>query len=293
MYLYGVLCVVFACTLSSFGVNLQKKSHSISNIYVQCVVFLSGVACTICSACFDFIALYFMSQLQLGIVGSLGLILNAVISQKGFREKMNKKQRIGLILIVVGILCGVYGTYTTHHKASLSAWNTSQARAVICINIVILHALYISTVWSESFVPVGAMTGLFASMMVFFAKYVTTASSSHLEYNEQIFTAILLVLFSGGAHLYFYNVALTRGKASTVVPVHQLFWLLGCLFYGTFALSQSIPNTTYAILSTIVGMLLCGSGIAIYFSDKSETRKIQYAHIATVNNLPLQTAIGT
>lgn len=266
MLLQGTICVITACTLSSIGVNVQKKSHSIKEITVQYMVFLSGLLCMALSAVFDFTALYFLSQLQIGILGSLGLILNTIISVKGFRERVSPKQIAGLVFIGLGIALATYGAYVKHSEPDIAMWNTKRTESALLIVFIISNGLFTASFFTASFIPFAALTGLLGATMVFFAKYITVASSTVVD-NHQLLKAIALTSQSAIAHVYFYNKALSRGKTSTVVPIHQLFWLLGCLIYGTVAFSENLPVQYFKLVCMIFGCLLCIVGLFFNFSS--------------------------
>jgi hypothetical protein len=214
-------------------------------------------------ASLDFVALYFLSQLQLGILGSSSLIINFIISNRGFREHISNLQLISIACLSIGIPLGAYGSHTSGSAHVIGQWNTRSAHFSLIAMHLVITGLMICAHKTKHILAYGALTGLFAANLVFFAKYVSLSLSSPETLAPQLFKAIGMAAVCAASHLYFYNKALERGSATSVMPIHQCFWTVGCFYYGIFALSETLPSEYTATVYMSMGLVLCLTGLSL------------------------------
>jgi uncharacterized membrane protein len=74
-------------------------------------------------------------------------------------------------------------------------------------------------------------------------------------------------------HVYFYNLALSKGSAAAVVPLHQSCWVVGCFLYSFIAFSEAIPDETAKRVCVALGCSLCAAAMAIVAKTESRERK--------------------
>ena len=260
--LIGAICVILASTASSVGVNLQKKAQSLSPS-ASFIVYMVGILCMVGGASLDFVALYFLSQLQLGILGSSSLIINFIISNRGFREHISVLQMISIACLSIGIPLGAYGSHTPGSVHVIEQWNTRRTHFSLIAMHLIITGIVICARKTKHILAYGALTGLFAANLVFFAKYISLSFTSPEKLAPQLFKAIAMASVCAASHLYFYNKALEKGSATSVMPIHQCFWTMGCFYYGIFALSETLPSEYSAKMYMGMGLALCLTGLTL------------------------------
>lgn len=271
--LVGIICVIAAASLSSISVNLQKKSHNIENERQQTLVWLSGLVCMLCAGGLDFLALSYLSQLQIGIFGASALIINYFISKNAFKEKLGRELTTAVTLLAVGVPLAAYGTHgDSEDVVTLAMFNTAAANAAVWVMFGLEAVVATACAFSESVLPRAAATGLFGSTQVFYAKYISlvlTTRSAAPQLSKACFMAALAAIL----HVYFYNLALSKGSAATVMPLHQCCWVLGCFLYSFIAFSEAIPEETAKRVCVALGCSLCAAAMAIIARAESKQQQ--------------------
>jgi uncharacterized membrane protein len=218
----------------------------------------------------DFIALSYLSQLQIGIFGASALIINYFISKNAFNEKLSRELTTAVTLLAVGVPLAAYGTHgDSEDVVTLEMFNTAAASAALWVVYALQAVLATACVFSESVLPRAAATGLFGSSMVFYAKYlslVLTTRSAAPQLSKACSMAGLSVIL----HIYFYNLALSKGSAATVMPLHQSCWVIGCFLYSFVAFSEAIPDETAKRVCVALGCSLCAAAMAIVAKTESK-----------------------
>ena len=226
----------------------------------------------LCSGCLDFLALSYLSQLQIGIFGASALIINYFISKNAFKEKLSKEMTTAVALLAVGVPFASYGTHgDSQDVVTLEMFNTASANAALWVMYALQAVLATACAFSESVLPRAAATGLFGSTQVFYAKYISLALTTR-QAAPQLSSAFLMGALAVFIHVYFYNLALSKGSAATVMPLHQSSWASGCFLYSFIAFSEAIPDETAKRVCVALGCSLCAAAMAIIAKAESKGR---------------------
>jgi uncharacterized membrane protein len=252
---------------------LQKKSHALKNERQQTLVWVSGIFCMLCSGGLDFLALSYLSQLQIGIFGASALIINYFISKNAFNEKLGTEMTTAVVLLAIGVPLAAYGTHgDSEDVVTLEMFNSAAAATALWVVYSLQAVLAIACVFSTSMLPRAAATGLLGSSMVFFGKYISLVLTTRAD-SPQLSRACIMAALAVLLHIYFYNLALSKGTAAAVVPLHQSSWVLGCFLYSFIAFSEAIPEETAKRVCVALGCSLCAAAMAIIARTESEQQQ--------------------
>lgn len=259
--------MIAASTTSSFGVNLQKKSHTEDNKRLKLLTFLTGILCMIISAGLDFLALSFLSQLEMGILASFGLIINFIVSQKAFSETVSIAEKIAIVCLGVGITLAIYGSHSDHiHEPNIIIWSTKRCSDGLFIIYISILFFLLLTKLKNNFIPFVMLASIFGSTMLFFAKYISVGLNAD-DWGDKSIKAVLSTMICAIFHIYFYNKALAIGSASIVMPIHQCFWILGCFFFGFYIFAEELPVDKMNRDCLMLGFYICACGLVIIIKE--------------------------
>ena len=112
-WLFGVFLSIIASIASNLGVNFQKLSMmnerasakaSEKRSYITQPMWLMGLLMVVVGSLGDFVALGFAPQSLMTPVGGFTLVCNAVFAHYFLKEHLTRKDRIGTLNIIIGII---------------------------------------------------------------------------------------------------------------------------------------------------------------------------------------------
>lgn len=158
-WLFGVFLSIIASILSNLGVNLQKlsmmresseRAASEKRAYVSQPLWLIGLTTLIIGSVGDFAALGFAPQSLMTPVGGFTLVCNAVFAHYFLAERLTKKDKIGTMNIIVGII--VLATFgaksnTSYTVAELMRMYATGAFVAYVLAVAIAVGLFYYCYW--------------------------------------------------------------------------------------------------------------------------------------------------
>ena len=312
-----VICVAIMGTvafISNFGMNAQKlalmRSAKIDPDapgakaqYRKWKMFwLVGMACIVCSAGGDTVALNFGAQSVVAPLSSLTLVANAIIARAMHGELMTNRDYAATGLIIIGCVLSV--AFAQHKDTLYCAeiiWNQFSTAGVIIYLLLICIVVFAGMLFSKWAERVrtelgadsalylkwgklhrfsyAAVSGICGAQSVLFMKILIELFTNTTEQASQTGTIflgmwqtyplIMALVACVALQIYWLNLGLARFDALYNVPVFQCFWMLfGVIAGGVFFHEFSTFSAFQASMFTL-GVSFCLAGVAVLSSRET------------------------
>jgi hypothetical protein len=312
-----VICVAIMGTvafISNFGMNAQKlalmRSAKIDpdapdakSQYRKWKLFwLVGMACIVCSAGGDTVALNFGAQSVVAPLSSLTLVANAIIARAMHGELMTNRDYAATGLIIIGCVLSV--AFAQHKDTLYCAeviWNQFSTAGVIIYLLIICIVVFAGMLFSKWAERVrtelgadsalylkwgklhrfsyAAVSGICGAQSVLFMKILIELFTNTTQQASQTGTIflgmwqtyplIMALVACVALQIYWLNLGLARFDALYNVPVFQCFWMLfgviaGGVFFHEFATFSAFQATMFTL-----GVSFCLAGVAVLSSRET------------------------
>jgi len=112
----GTILVIAACFVSTTGVNLQKIAHTrnetlpmhLRKNYAQLLTWQLGMSAMVIGSLMDFVALPFLPQSRIAVLGSVTLVANVIVTPIFLGEELTRFDYIGCAITVTGCSIATY-----------------------------------------------------------------------------------------------------------------------------------------------------------------------------------------
>eukprot|EP00946_MAST-07B_sp_MAST-7B-sp1_P003759 g3759.t1 len=304
--------------ISNFGMNAQKlalmrsakidpEAPNAKSQYRKWKLFwLVGMACIVCSAGGDTIALNFGAQSVVAPLSSLTLVANAIIARAMHGELMTNRDYAATGLIIIGCVLSV--AFAQHKDTLYCAeiiWNQFSTAGVIAYLVIIIGIVFggmLFSKWAERvrtelgadsalYVKWGklhrfsyaAVSGICGAQSVLFMKILielftnTTAQASQRGViflgMWQTYPLIMALIACVALQIYWLNLGLARFDALYNVPVFQCFWMLFGVIAGGVFFHEFATFSGFQALMFTLGVSFCLAGVAVLSSRSTPESK--------------------
>lgn len=304
--LAGVFLVFLASTASSVGMNFQKMAHRqtdyedprtcnklrqekrTDDVYLRPYMIL-GFILSICAMVCDSGALIFIGTTAIGILGTMSIPINVVVSRFLLYEKIKSEEKWFILTITVGCVLCLF-TATSHEPIEtfqrFARWDTAQF--IICL-WALAATLYLASVLVNSMryqlIALSVVSGIMGSQFVTMGKYLLDmtwllAVEYPLPPTLQIIGVSIIAVIALCLQVIFLNKALEKFNATHAVAIFQCTWCIlnvtqGIIIFGDMSSASGLEFGIFAcgFVITVGGVIGLSRQIGespLSYSDHSQ-----------------------
>lgn len=311
-WIIGIILCVGSAFSSVLGITFQKKAH-VANMktpekdrksYVKIPIWWIGLLGIILGAILDFVSLGFAPQTVVASLGSMTLVINAVVAPIALKEKLARLEKLSTMVITAGAAIAVASSSQKSQDYNLDILECLYREtgfityaAIIttwCITLWILfrHAEHLEKQENPSYYPawakihpitITALSGTLGAQSLLFAKGVSIVlrgvydpgpDSEGGKAFTRYLTYIMLVsmVFCILSQTYTLNMALERFDSVIVLPLFQVFWIMMGVFGAGAYFKEFDGMTTTSFVLFPIGIFIIAAGIVVLSTRVPDTQ---------------------
>lgn len=317
LWFLGCGLVVLASLFSSLSVNLQKHAHLLTtwedprlrtkkrNTKLSGAVWLRsqwicGIMLLITGSICDFVALAFCSQITVGVLGALSMVINLWVTSLYLREPVGKLEYISTSIIITGcLICVISSSQQTKIVYTVSQimllYRNINSFIFLVIGVVVIAILRLTVRFTDrSRHPHlhrfchPASAGLVGSQGVLFGKYTAEMIHSLMVHGTLyrafshpinvletivVIPSLFVTIF---LQLRWLNQGLHHFDALITVPTFQVCWVMGSVSGGVVVFQEMERLGLVHQLLFFFGVVMAIVGVLLMAQRKVPDQPIEF-----------------